>query len=152
MFWVAYIYESDFLSEVSLNLPSGISRYEDSIPYPTIKELSSDRESAELVAIARQEELVAFQITTNASIRRFLNRVNYSIYSPKEYLNEHGADDAAWLLRVTMDLWSHHAAVYNNLPEFLLTSYNSDMLLADSPTAHIEELCQEVTIPGISFD
>uniref|UniRef100_A0A0B7KCB1 Zn(2)-C6 fungal-type domain-containing protein n=2 Tax=Bionectria ochroleuca TaxID=29856 RepID=A0A0B7KCB1_BIOOC len=140
LFWVAYIYESDFVSEVSLNQPSGIVRYEDLIPYPTVKELADGRASAESVAIARQEELVAFQITTNASIRRFLNRVNSTVYSPAEHLHHQGSDYAAWLLRLTADLWSHHAAVYNNLPEFLLTSYQNDAPIADSPTAHIEGL------------
>ncbi|VUC29282.1 unnamed protein product, partial [Clonostachys rosea] len=140
LFWVAYIYESDFVSEVSLNQPSGIVRYEELIPYPTVKELAGDRASAESVAIARQEELVAFQITTNASIRRFLNRVNSTVYSPTEYLHDHGSDYATWLLRLTTDLWSHHAAVYNNLPDFLLTTYPNDAPFADSPTAHIEGL------------
>ncbi|KAG7150860.1 Citrinin biosynthesis transcriptional activator ctnR like protein [Verticillium longisporum] len=34
LYWVAFIYEGDFISEVSITLPSGIARYEDVVPYP----------------------------------------------------------------------------------------------------------------------
>lgn len=58
-------------------------------------------------------------------------------------------DHAAWLLRISQDLWAHHAAVYRNLPGFLLTSNeeardqtvfspSSINPFADSPTARIE--------------
>lgn len=92
-------------------------------------------------ASSQHEELVAFQITTNASIRRFLNRVNGAIYNAKEQQRRQRADHAAWLLRISQDLWAHHAAVYRNLPGFLLTSseeaqnFSPSSLLIGSPTA-----------------
>lgn len=141
LFWIAFIYEGDFVSEISITLPSGIARYEDLVPYPTFN-LASDGADP---AVVQQEELVAFQITTNASIRRFLNRVNSAVYNAKEQQRQqrdHGADHASWLLRITQDLWSHHAAVYRSLPEFLLRS-SSDAGVspaAESPTARIEGL------------
>ncbi|KAI9147196.1 oleate-activated transcription factor 1 [Paramyrothecium foliicola] len=146
LFWIAYIVEGDFVSEISATLPSGLSRYEDFIPYPTITTATSgeDRDPA----LVQQEEVVAFQITTNASIRRFLNRVNSAVYNAKEQQRQQsdsGADHALWLLRVAQDLWAHHAAVYRNLPGFLLTS-NSSMAQSQaspnmsSPTAHITSL------------
>lgn len=145
LFWIAFIYESDFVSEISITLPSGIARYEDSIPYPTFSAGRAD-ETLNPV-LEQQQELVAFQITTNASIRRFLNRVNSAVYGEKEQQRQqqdYGADHATWLLRVAHDLWSHHAAVYRNLPGFLLTSaidiQQQASPAADSPTARIEGL------------
>ena len=61
LYWVVFIWEGDFISEISINLPSGIAKFEELIPYPTFE--SRDPE----------EELVAFQISTNVSIQRFLN-------------------------------------------------------------------------------
>lgn len=141
LFWIAFIYEGDFVSEISVTLPSGIARYEDLIPYPTFNATGGQSDPL----VTQQEEIVAFQITTNASIRRFLNRVNSAVYNAKEQQRQqrdHGADHASWLLRVSQDLWAHHAAVYRSLPEFLLRS-NSDTGVsptAESPTARIEGL------------
>ncbi|KAI0383487.1 hypothetical protein F5Y04DRAFT_250333 [Hypomontagnella monticulosa] len=138
LYWVALIYESDFVSEISITLPSGIARYEDVVPYPVIDMSAGTEEEAsspnsqnipaatndgsEPASTSRLEELVAFQISTNAAIRRFLNRVNNFVYDSKEQYRMARADYATWLLRVTGDLWSHHSAIYRNLPDFLLTS------------------------------
>ncbi|RNJ60441.1 hypothetical protein D7B24_008133 [Verticillium nonalfalfae] len=140
LYWVAFIYEGDFISEVSITLPSGIARYEDVVPYPvqeapsharrppsssTAQHLSPSAAMAISPAsssLDRTEELVAFQISTNAAIRRFLNRVNSVVYDSKDQFRMTRANYANWLLRITEDLWSFHGAIYQNLPDFLLTS------------------------------
>ncbi|KAI6780842.1 oleate-activated transcription factor 1 [Emericellopsis cladophorae] len=142
VFWIAFIYEGDFVSEISVNLPSGMARYEELIPYPTVSTAADGANAAS----DPQQEVVAFQITTNASTRRFLNRVNSAIYNVKEAQRkqlDRGPHYPAWLLSVTQDLWSHHSTVYKNLPEFLLRS-EADSIISprsvESPTARIEGL------------
>ncbi|KAG9256282.1 uncharacterized protein F5Z01DRAFT_649773 [Emericellopsis atlantica] len=142
LFWIAFIYEGDFVSEISVNLPSGMARYEELIPYPTVTSTADGTNGA----ADPQQEVVAFQITTNASTRRFLNRVNSAIYNVKEAQRkqlDRGSHYPAWLLSVTQDLWSHHSAVYRNLPEFLLRT-EADSIISppsvESPTARIEGL------------
>lgn len=66
--------------------------------------------------------IIAFQISTNASIRRALNRAISVIYDTKEQYRMARPNYAAWLIRITGDLWAHYSAVYQNLPDFLLTS------------------------------
>ncbi|KAL3291087.1 C6 finger domain-containing protein [Colletotrichum asianum] len=129
LYWVSLIYEGDFISEVSITLPSGIARYEDVRPLSIDKNMRQhsphQRRTLPSPAIStfyRTEELVAFQISTNAAIRRFLNRVNSVIYDSKDQVRMTRDSYANWLLRVTEDLWSHHGALYRNLPDFLLTS------------------------------
>ncbi|KAJ0317514.1 hypothetical protein COL5a_011081 [Colletotrichum fioriniae] len=135
LFWVALIYEGDFVSEISITLPSGIARYEDVVPYPapeTPKQhkdftmahatLEADVASPASTSFDRTEELVAFQISTNAAIRRFLNRVNSVVFDSKDQFRMTRTNYANWLLRITEDLWSYHGALYRNLPDFLLTS------------------------------
>jgi hypothetical protein len=145
LYWVAFIYEGDFVSEISATLPSGIARFEEQIPYPTFRAAADAMETDTVTS--QHEELVAFQITTNASIRRFLNRVNSAVYNAKEQQRrqrDRRAEHAAWLLRISQDLWAHHAAVYRNLPNFLLTSseevqnFSPRSLLVGSPTAPID--------------
>ncbi|TDZ60843.1 Citrinin biosynthesis transcriptional activator ctnR [Colletotrichum trifolii] len=135
LFWVSLIYEGDFVSEISITLPSGIARYEDVVPYPA-PETPKHREehaaafstpeanptSPAATSYYRTEELVAFQISTNAAIRRFLNRVNSVVYDSKDQFRMTRTNYANWLLRITEDLWSYHGALYRNLPDFLLTS------------------------------
>jgi hypothetical protein len=143
LFWISFIYEGDFVSEISVNLPSGMAQYEELIPYPTVSTAADGVASA----ADQQQEVVAFQITTNASTRRFLNRVNSAIYNVKELQRKQrdcSSHYPAWLLSVTQDLWSHHSTVYKNLPEFLLRSETDPIIsltpAAESPTAHIEGL------------
>ncbi|TDZ16675.1 Citrinin biosynthesis transcriptional activator ctnR [Colletotrichum orbiculare MAFF 240422] len=135
LFWVSLIYEGDFVSEISITLPSGIARYEDVVPYPA-PETPKHREehaaafstpeanptSPAATSYYRTEELVAFQISTNAAIRRFLNRVNSVVYDSKDQFRMTRTNYENWLLRITEDLWSYHGALYRNLPDFLLTS------------------------------
>lgn len=111
-------------------MPSGIAKFEDDVPYPVFNSSNShgaNTSPGELGSTHDPQELsvIAFQISTNASIRRFLNRVNSVVYDSKEQYRMARSDYATWLLRVTGDLWSHHSAVYQNLPEFLLTSSNT---------------------------
>lgn len=155
LYWIAFIYECDFISEISIISPSGIARYEDKIPYPAFTTENrpvspSGQESPELCSIRSQEELVAFQITTNSAIRRFLNTVNSVVYDDKEQFRTRRSNYASWLLRISEDLWSHHSAIYHNLPEFLLTNSSRDVPMTgadasspaslQSPTARIEGL------------
>ncbi|KAI1484539.1 hypothetical protein F5X96DRAFT_435421 [Biscogniauxia mediterranea] len=156
LYWVAFIYEGDFGSEIEITGPSGIAKYEDLVPYPVFGPSSSSSSSSahapppesntannntnnkggggggggggdvaassSPMPIHSVEELIAFQISTNAAIRRFLNRVNGLIYNSKEQYRMTRSDYATWLMRVTDDLWSHHTAIYRNVPDFLLTS------------------------------
>ncbi|KAI1631204.1 hypothetical protein F4809DRAFT_646656 [Biscogniauxia mediterranea] len=151
LYWVAFIYEGDFDSEIEITGPSGIAKYEDLVPYPVFEPSSSSThalpesntannntnnkggggggggvvpspDDAVVMPIHSVEELIAFQISTNAAIRRFLNRVNSLIYNSKEQYRMTRSDYATWLMRVTDDLWSHHTAIYRNVPDFLLTS------------------------------
>jgi hypothetical protein len=126
LYWIIFIYEGDFVSEISVTLPSGITRYEDVIPYPDshtrLPNLAPGHASASPLIHQSQEELFAFQISTNAAIRGFLNRVNSVVYDNKEQYRTARPTYASWLLRISNDLWSHHEALYQNLPDLLLTS------------------------------
>ncbi|GKT63833.1 hypothetical protein ColTof4_04589 [Colletotrichum tofieldiae] len=154
LYWVSLIYEGDFVSEISITLPSGIARYEDVVPYPapetpkqhknytvTISTPEADVTSPASTSFYRTEELVAFQISTNAAIRRFLNRVNSVVYDSKDQFRMTRANYANWLLRITEDLWSYHGALYRNLPDFLLTSQPRKM--------HDHENASSPMTPGI---
>ena len=154
LYWISFIYECDFISEISIISPSGIARYEDKIPYPIFATetsnacLSASKSSEN--PTRGQEELVAFQITTNSAIRRFLNTVNSVVYDDKEQFRTRQSNYASWLLRISEDLWSHHSAIYRNLPEFLLTTSSQDVPMTgtestspaslQSPTARIRDL------------
>ncbi|KAF9870463.1 C6 finger domain-containing protein [Colletotrichum karsti] len=160
LYWVSLIYEGDFISEISITLPSGIARYEDIVPYPapetpihphehaaTFSSQEANPTSPASSTVYRTEELVAFQISTNAAIRRFLNRVNSVVYDSKDQCRMTRANYANWLLRITEDLWSYHGALYRNLPDFLLTSQprkRPDQDTASSPVTpgiiRLEEL------------
>ncbi|CZR42838.1 uncharacterized protein FPRO_10141 [Fusarium proliferatum ET1] len=140
LYWISFIYECDFISEISIVSPSGIARYEDKIPYPAFTAEShpispSAPESSEATSIRSQEELVAFQITTNSAIRRFLNTVNSVVYDDKEQFRTRRSNYASWLLRISEDLWSHHSAIYRNLPEFLLSSPSQDIPMTGADTS-----------------
>ncbi|KAF5232582.1 hypothetical protein FAUST_8614 [Fusarium austroamericanum] len=155
LYWISFIYECDFISEISVVSPSGIARSENKIPYPAFTTENhvispSAPESSEMALTRSQEELVAFQITTNSAIRRFLNTVNSVVYDDKEQFRTRQSNYACWLLRISEDLWSHHSAIYRNLPEFLLTNSSQDVSMAgtdtespaslQSPTARIRDL------------
>ncbi|KAF4446828.1 C6 finger domain-containing [Fusarium albosuccineum] len=136
LYWVAFIFEGDFVSELSITLPSGIARYEDLVPYP-IQGASSRHEHdnatpgsassrTEPASLDPAEELVAFQISTNAAIRRFLNHVNSVVYDSKDHFRMTRTNYSNWLLRTTDDLWAYHSTIYRNLPDILLNR-SSDM-------------------------
>ncbi|KAF5573403.1 3-oxoacyl-reductase [Fusarium pseudoanthophilum] len=140
LYWISFIYECDFISEISIVSPSGIARYEDKIPYPAFTAENhpispSVPESSEASSIRSQEELVAFQITTNSAIRRFLNTVNSVVYDDKEQFRTRRSNYASWLLRISEDLWSHHSAIYRNLPEFLLSNPSQDVPMTGADTS-----------------
>ncbi|KAL6924162.1 hypothetical protein FSST1_001436 [Fusarium sambucinum] len=155
LYWISFIYECDFISEISVVSPSGIARFENKIPYPDFTTENnpvspSAPQSSEMRSTRSQEELVAFQITTNSAIRRFLNTVNSVVYDDKEQFRTRQSNYASWLLRISEDLWSHHSAIYRNLPEFLLTASSQDVPMTgtesasptslQSPTARIQNL------------
>ncbi|KAF4498254.1 3-oxoacyl-(acyl-carrier-) reductase [Fusarium agapanthi] len=140
LYWISFIYECDFISEISIVSPSGIARYEDKIPYPAFTAENhpispSVPETSESSSIRSQEELVAFQITTNSAIRRFLNTVNSVVYDDKEQFRTRRSNYASWLLRISEDLWSHHSAIYRNLPEFLLSNPSQDVSMTGADTS-----------------
>ncbi|KAG5758406.1 hypothetical protein H9Q72_013467 [Fusarium xylarioides] len=140
LYWISFIYECDFISEISIVSPSGIARYEDKIPYPAFTAENhpispSVPDSSEASSIRSQEELVAFQITTNSAIRRFLNTVNSVVYDDKEQFRTRRSNYASWLLRISEDLWSHHSAIYRNLPDFLLSNPSQDVTMTEADTS-----------------
>ncbi|KAF3349350.1 Dihydroxy-acid dehydratase [Verticillium dahliae VDG2] len=77
-----------------------IQTYSDEVNIDQLSPRAATATSPASSSLDRTEALVAFQISTNAAIRRFLNS----------------------LLRITEDLWSFHGAIYRTLPGFLLTS------------------------------
>ncbi|KAH7233009.1 hypothetical protein BKA59DRAFT_534822, partial [Fusarium tricinctum] len=129
LFWVALIYECDFISEISVTLPSGITRYEDLIPYPT-ETIPTSKESHHTPPDFERgtscgqegEELAAFQVSTNAAIRRLLNRVHSIVYDSKDHFRMTRVEYVKWLLRVSENLWAYHDTIFRNLPNFLLVS------------------------------
>ncbi|KAG5803244.1 hypothetical protein H9Q74_009061 [Fusarium xylarioides] len=140
LYWISFIYECDFISEISIVSPSGIARYEDKIPYPAFTAENhpispSVPDSSEASSIRSQEELVAFQITTNSAIRRFLNTVNSVVYDDKDQFRTRRSNYASWLLRISEDLWSHHSAIYRNLPDFLLSNPSQDVTMTEADTS-----------------
>lgn len=130
LYWVAFIYEGDFMSEVSITLPSGIARYEDCIPYPAHADTTSQGPLFPVTGSDTHithcgyssEELVAFQISTNAAIRRLLNRVHSMVYDSKDRFRMTRIGYVQWLLRVSEELWTYLDTIYRNVPEFLLVS------------------------------
>jgi hypothetical protein len=155
LYWISFIYECDFISEISVGSPSGIARYEDKIPYPafitekhpTTRYCPSPSESS---PTRSQEELVAFQITTNSAIRRFLNTVNSVVYDDRERFRTRQSNYASWLLRIAEDLYSHHSAIYRNLPEFLLTNSSKDVSMTGTDSSSPASLQSPTTrIQGI---
>lgn len=141
LFWVAYVYESDFASELSLGPASGIIQYEEMVPYPQADQIhieddivmnqdmgfNSPNDFSPRSLITAQPELAAFQISTNSAIRRFLNRINAVMYNPKEAWRQKNFDTyLTWLLRIASELEDHHEAIHRNLPAFLLSTDASD--------------------------
>lgn len=121
LYWVSFIHEGDFMSEISVTLPSGIARYEDQVPYPT--RVASTSPPTPGLQPAADEELVAFQISTNAAIRRLLNRVHSMVYDTRDQPRLTRVEYVAWLLRVSDDFRSYHDTVYRSIPRFLLETH-----------------------------
>ncbi|OAQ69169.1 C6 finger domain-containing protein [Pochonia chlamydosporia 170] len=119
LYWLAFIHEGDFVSEISITPPSGIALYEEVVPYPERGVLAHDDQDPKLAPSA---EFVAFQISTNAAIRRFLNRVHSMIYDTKDQLRLSHSTYVQWLLRVTEDFWAYQDDIFHNIPNFLLQS------------------------------
>ncbi|KAL2859394.1 hypothetical protein BJX68DRAFT_261835 [Aspergillus pseudodeflectus] len=127
LYWVAFIYEGDYGSEISINLPSGMAMYEDIVPYPgqyaslrdtTANTLPSTPSTASSLSTRDpNDEFVAFQLTTNAAIRRFLNRVHSLVYNHQDHSHR-----APWLLHMTDEFSAYHDAIYKHVPDFLLSS------------------------------
>jgi hypothetical protein len=122
------------MSELSITLPSGIARYEDQVPYPT-KAASAPQDLGQNASTPRdhggesgpqaeddKEELIAFQISTNAAIRRLLNRVHSMVYDSSDQFRLARVEYVSWLLRVAEDFWSYHESIYNSIPHFLFLS------------------------------
>lgn len=139
MFWTVYVYESDFASEISLTPPSGMTRFEEMVPYPTSESWRTDSDTDMEVLDAEHSrnsaqdssrftnvnpsELAAFQISTNSAIRRFFNRVNAVIYNENEAWRKKNHETYAdWLLKISDELAAHQDAIHRNLPAFLLTN------------------------------
>lgn len=143
LFWISFICESDFISEISIIQPSGIARYQDQVPYPTQASPTSQNESHAPSTLdsgvaspfeeptggngreSRRdegEELAAFQICTNIAIRRLLNSVHSLVYDSKDHFRMKRVEYVRWLLRVTGDFWTYHGTIYRNVPQFLFVS------------------------------
>ncbi|RDW63609.1 hypothetical protein BP6252_11154 [Coleophoma cylindrospora] len=132
VFWVVYIIESDFASEFSIALPSGITIYEDIVPYPSSTQLETqscsitDPEyhspSSSLPGDIYKQSFSAYQISTNSAIRRFINRITAVMYHRKDtWQKKDPIDQVSWLEKIANELRSHHEALFKNLPSFLLS-------------------------------
>lgn len=120
------------MSELSVSLPSGIALYEDDVSYPAqspasrqpahMSDPTVEVRSPASSFTERNEELVAFQISTNAAIRRLINRIHSIFYDTEERNRVSDCDHVQWLLRITGDFSAYHDAIFRNLPEFLLVS------------------------------
>ncbi|KAH7411086.1 hypothetical protein BKA64DRAFT_373122 [Cadophora sp. MPI-SDFR-AT-0126] len=138
LFWVIYVYESDFAMELSLTPPSGITRFEEMVKYPTSEQTNFEYHSpmnldtsspsgyadhTARLSYSSDSNLVAFQISTNSAIRRFLNRITAVIYDPREsWRKKDHTTYVSWLLKISNELQNHHEAIHNNLPPFLLST------------------------------
>ncbi|KAK0120787.1 hypothetical protein ONS96_010989 [Cadophora gregata f. sp. sojae] len=138
LFWVIYVYESDFAMELSITPPSGITRYEEMVQYPTSEQSSTEYHSPMSMDTSSPSDfsdhetrlrhstdssLVAFQISTNSAIRRFLNRITAVIYNPHEsWRKKDHTSYVNWLLKISNELQNHHEAIHGNLPPFLLST------------------------------
>ncbi|EXM15803.1 hypothetical protein RAB80_015330 [Fusarium oxysporum f. sp. vasinfectum] len=118
------------MSEISYTLPSGIARYVDVIPYPTQATPSTEEHfhpTPNLTGGMRNEDdaevLAAFQISTNAAIRRLLNMVHSVVYDSKDHFRMTRREYVKWLLRVSEDFRTYQDTIFHNLPDFLLMSW-----------------------------
>lgn len=139
LFWVVYVNESDFASEFSFTPPSGMTLFEDIVPYPSPDENNSDMDydigpgkpsmSNSLRDSRPYDNFAAFQVSTISAIRRFINRATAVLYSPHEVRrkeNENYTTYITRLHRLACELRSHHEAIHRNLPSFLLSTDPAD--------------------------
>ena len=114
-----------------------MAKYEDLVPYPVF-EIESDASAEADGSAAKASELIAFQLSTNVSIRRCLNRVNSVLFDSREQQARATQPSyISWLLRTTDDLWTHHTAVYLKIPDFLFTN---DPSRSESPHQDYHQL------------
>lgn len=142
--------------------PSGIARYQDLVPYPTQASPTGQESPSSLLASqirdtggSGNEELAAYQISTNIAIRRLLNRVHSMVYDTKDHFRMINVEYVQWLLRVTEDFWSYHGTIYDNVPHFLLVTPplrrdDHDRENAPSPlsTSSFHEKPRDLSNPG----
>lgn len=128
--------------ELTLIPPSGITRFEDLVPYPTSDQIRTDYDTpmglgddpsigypdhASSPTMSRRPDLGVFQISTNSAIRRFLNRITAVVYNPQEvWRKQNLMSYANWLLKITNELLNHHEAIHGNLPAFLLSTDSTE--------------------------
>ncbi|KAK9243433.1 hypothetical protein V1506DRAFT_544494 [Lipomyces tetrasporus] len=135
-FWCIYCYESDLLSELDF-ASSGLSWYEDMIPYPsTVLDPMPTHLYTPLLASnsTRQqtvlEDVAICQIVTNSSFRKSINRVNATIYSlDVENADYTGysrvsryVDNCDWMVKYAREFEKHHRAIQERIPTYMLTS------------------------------
>lgn len=150
LFWVTYVYESDFAMELSMTPPSGITQFEELVPYPASEHTGIDFDTHMNTGTNSQYDmqdnpspssdgthldLAAFQISTNSAIRRFLNRITAVIYNPAEaWRKQNTGNYTSWLSNITNELQSHHDALHGNLPSFLVSTDPTVFWQGGSPT------------------
>ncbi|KAK9320198.1 hypothetical protein V1517DRAFT_10058 [Lipomyces orientalis] len=135
-FWCIYCYESDLLSELNF-ASSGLSWYEDMIPYPsTVVDPmpthlytplpASNTTSEQIVG----EDVAICQIVTNSSFRKSINRVNATIYSldtDNTDCSGHSrasryVDNCFWTVKYAREFEKHQQAIQDRIPTYILTS------------------------------
>ncbi|OBT76701.1 hypothetical protein VF21_03870 [Pseudogymnoascus sp. 05NY08] len=137
LFWVVYVNESDFASEFTLTPPSGMTLFEDIVPYPSPDDTDSEMDydtglnkppmSNSLPDSGPYDNFAAFQVSTSSAIRRFINRATAVLYSPHEVRRrENHTTYITRLHRLACELRSHHEAIHKNLPSFLLSTDPTD--------------------------
>jgi len=132
-----YINESDFSSEFSLTPPSGMALLEDIVPYPSPDE--ADTEMGDDLGLNQHtildsfpnsrsyDNFSAFQVSTSSAIRRFINRTTAVLYNSDEaWRKENHTTYATWLHKLASELRSHHEAIHESVPSFLLSTDPTD--------------------------
>ncbi|KAK9452703.1 hypothetical protein V1511DRAFT_507226 [Dipodascopsis uninucleata] len=120
-FWCLYCYENDILSEIDLFSPTGITKYEDLVPYPSSDIVSMPRHMyhpGTYDNAGGEDEVFLLQLITNSSMRKSINRINATIYC-RDVTNNARADYLVWMFQYTHEFEQHHSALQERIPKYI---------------------------------
>ncbi|KAK9458705.1 uncharacterized protein V1516DRAFT_687818 [Lipomyces oligophaga] len=110
---------------IDLISPSGITKYEEIVPYPSSSVISMPSHMYHHLIVADKmvadDSAVLLQLITNSSMRKSINRINATIYSLQ--LTHHAqADYLAWMLQYAHEFNQHHKALLEHVPRYIYDS------------------------------